>query len=1080
MMVQNSARTLAIALESLSNVYDELIIVDGGSNDATCDIALSYGANIIHSPWTGNHSEQRNVYLKEVKTDWFFVLDSDEFINIRVLDFLRSLKLANDLSNTDYFAIPRRWLSPFNRNHYIISEPHFSDLQGRLLKYSQNIFYQGEIHEIIDNLHKGEGIKDPDAAIYHLDLLINTEAQRQAKVRKYSQVDPKYGSRHFYLPNKKQLKTKQWNYSELIPSVQILLNNLFDSLIDESEINSIIPAKIKDAVFKQTVPHGTKNSNLTNPVIIPELPVHFFTIVLNGQPFIQYHIEVFKQLPFKWHWHIIEGVAALTYDTAWSLKLGGKITDSIHCNGLSNDGTTEYLDELKQQYPQNVTVYRQPDGGFWHGKREMVNEPLYNINEECLLWQIDVDELWTVEQIIIGQKIFLHNPGKTAAFYWCWYFVGQDLIIGTRNCYAQNPQQDWLRTWRYKPGAVWVAHEPPRLEEPLPYGHWRDIAAINPFLHQETESFGLVFQHFAYVTEEQLRFKEKYYGYSNAVSQWNKLQANIKFPVRLGEYFAWVQDHTQVDLANSWTVVPIAQKNLSSNIWEFLNPDQIQQQTRALKQRNLVIVVDGVFFQLYQTGIARVWKSLLEEWSNNGFARYIVVLDRGKTAPRISGTKFPGVRYRDIERYDYNNIEADREILQQVCDEESANLFISSYYTTPMTTPSVLMIHDMIPELLGWDLEHAMWKGKHHAIQKASAYISVSENTAKDLVELFPDISAELITIAKNGVNHQIFSPASQENINYFRAKYDIRKPYFLLVGAGSGYKNSILFFQAFSQLASSSGFDILITGTGGLLSPELRKYTLGSTVYMLQLTDQELAIAYSGALALVYPSTYEGFGMPIIEAMACGCPVITCPNSALPEAAGEAAIYVNHDDVQGMANAICDVQKPSLRSSLIADGLSQAKKFSWTKMAEIISSALLKATLLPLNLQEINLIIFPDWTQPEEVVSLQIEQVIKAVGNYPKREQTTLLIYVNDIAAEDAELFLSSVMMHLLIEENLDITDEFVISLVVNLANIQLQTLLPKIYARIILEQEDQQVLQQIPLEKIRAYQIDKLVDLD
>jgi hypothetical protein len=134
-----------------------------------------------------------------------------------------------------------------------------------------------------------------------------------------------------------------------------------------------------------------KNFITSVSISMPELPIHFFTIVLNGQPFIRYHIKIFKQLPFKWHWHIVEGVAELKHDTGWSLKQGGYINDEIHDNGRSNDSTTEYLDELAQQYPDNITVYRKPDGVFWDGKREMVNEPLLNINEECLLWQIDAD-----------------------------------------------------------------------------------------------------------------------------------------------------------------------------------------------------------------------------------------------------------------------------------------------------------------------------------------------------------------------------------------------------------------------------------------------------------------------------------------------------------------------------------------------------------------------------------------------------------------------------------------------------------------------------------------------------------------
>ena len=129
--------------------------------------------------------------------------------------------------------------------------------------------------------------------------------------------------------------------------------------------------------------------------IADPLPIHFFTIVLNGEPFIRYHIEVFKQLPFKWHWHIVEGVADLKHDTGWSIQFGGRITNELHCNGLSNDGTTEYLNELAMQFPENITIYRKSNGTFWDGKLEMVNAPLININKECLLWQVDVDEYWT-------------------------------------------------------------------------------------------------------------------------------------------------------------------------------------------------------------------------------------------------------------------------------------------------------------------------------------------------------------------------------------------------------------------------------------------------------------------------------------------------------------------------------------------------------------------------------------------------------------------------------------------------------------------------------------------------------------
>ncbi|HLO85227.1 MAG TPA: glycosyltransferase [Nostocaceae cyanobacterium] len=483
------------------------------------------------------------------------------------------------------------------------------------------------------------------------------------------------------------------------------------------------------------------------------------------------------------------------------------------------------------------------------------------------------------------------------------------------------------------------------------------------------------------------------------------------------------------------------------------------------------IIIDGVFFQLYQTGIARVWKSLLEEWVSNGFAKHIVVLDRAGTAPKI-----PGIRYQSIEHYDYNNTDADKQMLQQICDAEGADLFISSYYTTPITTPSVFMAYDMIPEVMGWDMNNPMWREKHQAIQQASAYITISEHTARDLVTCFPDIPNEAVTVAHCGVP-ATFLPAKSEAINSFKTKYGISKPYFLLVGTGSGYKNGILFFQAFAKLTSSYGFDIVCTGVGNALTPEFRACTSGSVVHTLQLSDEELAIAYSGAVALVFPSKYEGFGMPVAEAMACGCPVITCPNASLPEVAGEAAIYVKDDDVDGLANALCEVQKPAVRQSLITAGLVQAQKFSWAKMADIVSSVLIDATLLQLNLKEINFIIFPDWSASEESIGLELAQVIRTLATHTDSDKTTLLIDTTGISGEDAELFLSSVTMSLLMEEDLDLTDGLEISLVLNLADVQWNALLPHIRGRIILENENQQALIQVKADTLASYPLSSFI---
>jgi len=482
------------------------------------------------------------------------------------------------------------------------------------------------------------------------------------------------------------------------------------------------------------------------------------------------------------------------------------------------------------------------------------------------------------------------------------------------------------------------------------------------------------------------------------------------------------------------------------------------------------IIIDGVFFQLYSTGIARVWRSLLQQWTNKKLAKHIIVLDRANTTPKI-----PGIRYRQIPAYSYNNTDADKQMLQQVCDEEGADLFISTYYTTPISTPSVFMAYDMIPEVLGANFNEPMWREKHHAIGHASSYISISESTARDLVKFFPDITPDEVTVAHCGVA-PTFTPATTTEISAFKHKYGISKPYFLLVGAGGNYKNAILFFRAFAQLYSKEGFEIVCTGSGVTLANEYREYAAGSIVHSLILSDEELKVAYSGAVALVYPSLYEGFGMPVAEALACGCPAIACANASIPEVAGEAAIYVDAKDVDALTDALCEVQKPKVRNSLIAAGLEQVNKFSWGQMAEIMSNALIKATLGRLNLREINLIIFPDWSQPEEMVGLELQDVIKSLVTHREKAKMTLLIDNSNISAEDADLILSSVAMNLLMESELEVDEGPEIVLVREFSQLQWSTLIPMLQGRIKLEHENKGAINQLKAENIPVIELNNL----
>ena len=353
------------------------------------------------------------------------------------------------------------------------------------------------------------------------------------------------------------------------------------------------------------------------------------------------------------------------------------------------------------------------------------------------------------------------------------------------------------------------------------------------------------------------------------------------------------------------------------------------------------VLVDGVFFQIANTGIARVWISLLEEWVRTGFARHLVLLDRvGPGGPGIEG-----IRQRSLPAYDLEESGADAEVCQSICEEEGADLFISTYYTTPTTTPSVFMAYDMIPETLGMDLDRPVWREKRYALLHASHYVTISASTARDLRRLYPHISEDDVTVAHCGVS-PVFSPAEPTAIGAFRSEFRIDRPYVLVVGERlglGGYKNVSLLLRAVEQAPWRDDVEIVCVGGPPELEPELRAVAENVAVSVLKLSDEQLNAAYSGAIALVYPSLYEGFGLPVVEAMASECPVITCRVASIPEVAGDAVIYVDPAKPEELARALDAVREPRRRASLAAAGRRRAGEFTWKRMAEIVAAALVR-----------------------------------------------------------------------------------------------------------------------------------------
>ena len=355
---------------------------------------------------------------------------------------------------------------------------------------------------------------------------------------------------------------------------------------------------------------------------------------------------------------------------------------------------------------------------------------------------------------------------------------------------------------------------------------------------------------------------------------------------------------------------------------------------------NLQLVFDGVFFQLASSGIARVWKSILSEWSQSSLLQGSIILDRGKSCPR-----FDGFIYEDFPAYDFDQSAEDSLLLQSVCKKYGASVFVSSYYTTPISTPSLMMVYDMIPEKFDFNLDLTGWREKNLAIRHASGFVSISHSTASDLIELYPEIPSSSITVAHCGVDRNVFYPRPEKEVHHIREKYEIDGDYYLFVGSRSqtkGYKNSQLFFNSLAHLEDTD-FSIICVGGESELQEYIKPFASKLNIRLLTLTDEELSIFYSDAIGLVYPSLYEGFGLPIVEAMACGCPVITTREGSIPEAAGDAAYFISGKDEMEMAKAIVSIRDISIRRKLREKGLEHASHYSWKNMADITHKAILR-----------------------------------------------------------------------------------------------------------------------------------------
>ena len=300
----------------------------------------------------------------------------------------------------------------------------------------------------------------------------------------------------------------------------------------------------------------------------------------------------------------------------------------------------------------------------------------------------------------------------------------------------------------------------------------------------------------------------------------------------------------------------------------------------------------------------------------------------------------------DIKLFSLKEIFCLRKFLKNL----KADIFYSPHFVTfPFNKnyKTILTVHDLIPFILPETLSKSSLKWKifykfhwptKFLLKKADLVITVSENSKKDLVRLF-GVDDKKISIIYNGVSEHKFNENIKEKV---LLKYHLPDNFILYVGRFDPYKNVTNIIKAYSKLSNiKNEFKLVIVGdTKSAYYPELSRLVdklnlKGNVIFSGYVLSEDLPLLYHLSLAFIFPSLYEGFGLPILEAFSVGTPVLTSNTSSLPEVAGNAAVLVDPKNIGEIAESIKKVlQDENLKQSLIQKGYEQSKKFSWKNSA--------------------------------------------------------------------------------------------------------------------------------------------------
>ena len=277
------------------------------------------------------------------------------------------------------------------------------------------------------------------------------------------------------------------------------------------------------------------------------------------------------------------------------------------------------------------------------------------------------------------------------------------------------------------------------------------------------------------------------------------------------------------------------------------------------------------------------------------------------------------------------------------------DVFHGNAFALPLANlgiPTVVTVYDLVhrvlPKSQTWIFRQYLDRIVPHSCRRATRVIAISEATRRDLIEIY-GVPSKKIDLTYGGAAPRFFAEPDEKKLRTVRQKYALPNEFALTIGDLDPRKNLLTAIRACGTLARDSlPLPLVLAGkkisdSHSLeLATEVERLGLGDRVIFTgRLEDDELASFYRAATLFLFPSHYEGFGLPAVEAMASGTPVVASTGGALPEVVGDAGMVVPPDDVEGFAAAIRRIcGNPGFRDELIAKGYSRAAEFTWENTA--------------------------------------------------------------------------------------------------------------------------------------------------